>query len=1187
MRYVARHVRPETALAIAMACIPIAPVQGQCTLQEIHTPTPYHGHPLGISVALNGETLLVGTSSGSNSEAVHLLEYDSQVQAWAYRQALAGPDRDGSFGSSVALDDNWALVGARGHGGAEIRSGAVYAYEYSPETSSYDFIWLFSPSDGETLDHFGGSISLNGTLAAVGADGDSDAGANSGSVYVFSHAPPNSFWVQADKLTASDAAAEDRFGTAVAIRDDLIAVGAPQKDCVGPASGSVYTFRRDAPDDTWQQTWILTADDGAAGDQFGQSLAVDQGTIIVGAPAQNAAEPSSGAAYVFRFDPASKSWEQRQRLAPLDAHAGQGFGWSVSIDGDRIVVGAPGDGILGVPFGAVYAFQREDDSDTWFQLAKLTAPDAREGDAFGRSVVVRGAILLSGATGDDDGSTNAGSLYAFRNALPVADCAMAPLPGTCYADCNENGIRDTCDILAGSSQDCDQDARPDECGFSDDCNQNAVPDTCDVIDGTSHDCNRNLRPDECELDDDCNQNEVPDACDLADGTSHDCNENGIPEECEPLFDCNENGEQDTCDIASGLSLDEDGNGLPDECPLLTIAYVARNADGNQDGDSWQNAFNDIHQALRAAELYPGIVEEIRIAQGTYTPAPPNGDREASFRITTSAVIRGGYAGPGNSDPSERDAARYLTTLSGDLNGDDIGDLSDPSRSENSLRVVVVDTDAAPVTLDGFAITGGQADDDGIGTGAGLFSTRSSLSLIDCTFRSNYSAGHGGGLATRYGDLTAQRCIFIDNAADWIGEAMAEGSGPQGNLNPNPNSGGGLYSYSTDVALIGCSFTGNTSVGGSAIWAASSACTLRNCAIIGNRTKCDDEFGIVFATSWADMEDCEVSECNGGGILTYSSLRLTNCEFRSNAGRAIDSSVPPYGFLRVSGCAFIKNTVGDSGAAIRCRGDEAAEIADCTFLDNTAGEDGGAFWGIGTLNRCLFTGNTATNGGGCYLSGGAPSLWDCAFMGNVAEVDGGAVYFDAPTALIGRSTLGFNSANSLGGGVYSADGVSVLSSIAWGNTDANGSDEFSQLYSATASANVEFSNTQGWTAEGLGGFSNIDADPRFTDALDGDLRLLPDSPCINAGSFTFCSPCCETDIDGHPRSLCGRHDMGAYEFGIGDYDCDHDVDLEDYASWSDCLFFPNTFESCEAFDTDADCDVDLHDFGAFQVAIGGQ
>jgi len=144
--------------------------------------------------------------------------------------------------------------------------------------------------------------------------------------------------------------------------------------------------------------------------------------------------------------------------------------------------------------------------------------------------------------------------------------------------------------------------------------------------------------------------------------------------------------------------------------------------------------------------------------------------------------------------------------------------------------------------------------------------------------------------------------------------------------------------------------------------------------------------------------------------------------------------------------------------------------------------------------------------------------------------------------------------------------------------------------------VRYSIVQGWTGS-LGGVGNSGVNPMFVDpdgaddisgTEDDDLRLSPGSPAINAGdpNTSFLPP---TDLDGHARVLCGRVELGAYEFGIGDYNCDQSIDLSDFANWSYCMTGPSTAntavpQGCEPFDFNADSAVDLLDFAALQRAL---
>ncbi len=158
--------------------------------------------------------------------------------------------------------------------------------------------------------HFGWSVALDGDTALIGAYLDDDVGqANSGSVYVFTRSGTG--WIQEATLTANDSAANDNFGNSVAIFGDTALVGAYLDDDVGSDSGSVYVFTRSGTN--WSQQDKLTAGDGMNGDKFGKSLAFDGHTALVGAFLDDGTDQAdSGSAYVFTRS--GSSWIQQAKL---------------------------------------------------------------------------------------------------------------------------------------------------------------------------------------------------------------------------------------------------------------------------------------------------------------------------------------------------------------------------------------------------------------------------------------------------------------------------------------------------------------------------------------------------------------------------------------------------------------------------------------------------------------------------------------------------------------------------------------------------------------------------------------------------------------------------------------------------------------------------------------------------------
>ena len=265
-------------------------------------------------------------------------------------------------------------------------------------------------SDAAAGDLFGFSVAISGETAVVGAlSDDTAAGTDAGSAYVFVRSGIS--WSQQAKLTASDAAAGDDFGESVAISGNTIVVGADLDDDAGNFSGSAYVFVRSGT--SWSQQAKLTAGDAAAGDQFGFYVGISGETVVVGCLGDDSGGTEAGAAYVFVRS--GTSWSQQQKLTASDAAAGDLFGFSVTIGGDTVVVGAPLDDTgAGSDAGSAYVFVRSGTS--WSQQAKLTASDAAAGDQFGRNAVgISSDTVVVGAPFDD--------MAAQVLARPMCSCA--------------------------------------------------------------------------------------------------------------------------------------------------------------------------------------------------------------------------------------------------------------------------------------------------------------------------------------------------------------------------------------------------------------------------------------------------------------------------------------------------------------------------------------------------------------------------------------------------------------------------------------------------------------------------------------------------------------------------------------------------------------------------------------------
>ncbi len=259
-------------------------------------------------------------------------------------------------------------------------------------------------ADGASYDEFGGSVALDGDTAIVGAPRDSiGSNAQQGSAYVFIR--NGTTWMEQQKLTASDGAAEDVFGASVAIRGDIAMVGAPGHDFSSTVrdQGLVYVFVRSGA--TWTEQQELSASDGASNSQLGSSIALGEATAIIGADSD---QSGRGAAYVFVRNGAA--WTEQQKLTAADGSANDRFGNAVALSGETALIGAPADIETTFDQGSAYVFLRS--GTIWAQQQKLTATGSK---SFGLGVAIDGDTAIVGASRDTiEGPDGPGSAYIFQ-----------------------------------------------------------------------------------------------------------------------------------------------------------------------------------------------------------------------------------------------------------------------------------------------------------------------------------------------------------------------------------------------------------------------------------------------------------------------------------------------------------------------------------------------------------------------------------------------------------------------------------------------------------------------------------------------------------------------------------------------------------------------------------------------------
>jgi hypothetical protein len=388
------------------------------------------GDSLGWSVAISSNTVVVGASyengAGVNRGAAYVFERNTGgADNWGEVAKLTASDAaDGDlFGYSVAISGDTAVVGASFKDGVGTNRGAAYVFERNAGgADAWGEVAKLTASDAADTDVFGGSVAISSDTVVVGAHREDGAGTNRGAAYVFErNAGGTDNWGQVDKLTASDAEDGDWFGLSVSISGATVVVGARYEDGAGTDRGAAYTFVHHG--DTWQQIARPTASDAANDDRFGSSVAISGDAVVVGVPYEDGAGNGRGAAYVYtRNTGGTDSWGEVIKLTASDAADDDGFGWSVAISGDTVIVGAPGEDGAGTDRGAAYVFERNTGgADAWGEVVRLSASDAADSDKFGQSVAISSDTAVVGAELEDGAGTDRGAAYVFERNTGGAD----------------------------------------------------------------------------------------------------------------------------------------------------------------------------------------------------------------------------------------------------------------------------------------------------------------------------------------------------------------------------------------------------------------------------------------------------------------------------------------------------------------------------------------------------------------------------------------------------------------------------------------------------------------------------------------------------------------------------------------------------------------------------------------------
>lgn len=599
--------------------------------------------------------------------------------------------------------------------------------------------------------------------------------------------------------------------------------------------------------------------------------------------------------------------------------------------------------------------------------------------------------------------------------------------------------------------------------------------------------------------------------------------------------------------------------------LLALVFASQSAgqtvfvtpNGTGTGTTWADAMGN----LRAAVDNAIAGTQIWVKEGTYHPTTCTNcnfnDRNQYFQLKNGVKLYGGFGGF-ETDINQRNIEAHPTFLSGDINQD--GTLAD-----NSFTVVFTKNVSALTVVDGFTITGGNADQSGAGlgtpqtSGAGWFnlgSTTGSSShptISNCIFQNNYAWGYGAGMFND-GSFSGAcnpvltNCKFISNTSRDGGGGMYNTGSFGGNCNPTISNcefiankaeltgGGGIFNMGQDgnssPVITNCRFEQDTALldGGA----------LYNFGRHGNSSPI-----VANCTFEQNVAEFGGGIYNDGTFSGYSGPTFTNCHFTLN--RSMGDGAAMYNSGYQGTCSpsllssmFENNNSGFAGGAIFNNGNEGVSspvIRNCRFVNNHADTYGGAMYNFGKgnlaaqvagnsspeLTNCLFYNNFALSAGAVYNLGAEMGnanamITNCTFYGNHANI-GGALYCNA---------------GEQGTGVASP---TVRNCIFWENMAGEGkvfriiwgTPTISNSLADVADCNGLYNGNGGIV--NCGGGMKFNENPMFVSPASGNFHLQNGSPAIDDGDNPAIA---ETgvgiDLDSLPRIHNSTVDMGVYEFG---------------------------------------------------------
>ncbi|MDX2200843.1 MAG: thrombospondin type 3 repeat-containing protein [Phycisphaerae bacterium] len=567
------------------------------------------GDAFGRAGDAEGATFVVGAplhdAAGANAGAAYVFECNGLAWVETAKLTPAGVAAGDEFGSAVAISGDILAISAPLHDAGGSDAGAVFIFHRISNVWTYETT-LFA-SDPQAGARFGSTLAIDGARLLVGAPQADGAAVNTGLAYVFSRSAMGGAWSQEGRLEAiGGGAANDVFGTGVAIHGNTVLIGAPLVDSFATNVGAIYPYEFQAgvgwvaaPRVNPPQAWIAPVR------EFGAAIAVFNDRAVIGTPGIVAI---GGEAIVYERDSNGVWTLQFGIIAPLTGNASNRFGGTpFTLLPDAVVIGAPGIDLGATDAGAVYSYSARGDG-TWENKDAKFPIDLAGAPGMGAFAASDGRVAFTGAPGDDQRGLNAGAAYVLPLSLPDDDgdgvinaadnCPTTP--NADQADADGDGFGDVCDncvAIANADQaDGDSDGRGDVC---DNCPSLANADQADAdgdgVGNVCDNCSAVANADQMDSDGD-GFGDVCDNCPLtanADQADSDSDGRGdVCDNCPSLSnadqaDADGDGVGNVCDncsaVANADQMDSDGDGIGNACDNCPTTANIDQLDGDRDG----------------------------------------------------------------------------------------------------------------------------------------------------------------------------------------------------------------------------------------------------------------------------------------------------------------------------------------------------------------------------------------------------------------------------------------------------------------------------------------------------------------------------------------------------------------------------------------------------------------------------